>query len=327
MGRALLFAVTIALGAAASASAEGRAPARPEVAIVTNNTSLDPDTQTFARLAAGLEALGRDPGDIEWTRRSADRDHDLLERYAAEVVAMEPDVIIAGDTTATRAVHAALQASGTHIPVVFWSLDPIGAGVIDSYDKPGTDFTGSADAPDTQRRQLVLLGAIVPGLERVGMLYNPTYAPAPGALREFREAGAALGIEVRPYETLTTADFATSIAAMKWDGMQAMVVGPHSLFSINGRQIGELAQAHRLPAVSLVGSVLAGGGIAAFGPDFREIWFGQAGLVDSILRGQSPATLAVRRPPAALSLNLAAAEALGLTIPEPIKSQARSVTE
>ena len=327
MGRALLFTVMLALGAALSASAWGSMPTRPEIAIVTNNTSLDPDTQTFARLAAGLEALGRDPGAIEWTRRSANRDHDLLDRYAAEVVAMEPDVIIAGDTTATRAVHAALQASGAHVPVVFWSLDPIGAGVIDSYEEPGTDFTGSADAPDTQRRQLELLAAIVPGIERVGMLYNPTYAPAPGALREFREAGATLGIEVRPYETLTTADFSTSIAAMKRGGMQAMVVGPHSLFSVNGRQIGELAQAHRLPAVSLVGSVLAGGGIAAFGPDFQQIWFGQAALIDAILRGQPPASLAIRRPPAALSLNLSAAEALDLTIPEPIRHQARNVIE
>lgn len=324
MGRALLWAILMAVAAVSFASP---AAARPAIAIVTNNTSLDPGTQTFARLAAGLEALGRDPDTIEWTRRSANRDHDLLDRYAAEVIAMKPDLIIAGDTTATRAVYAAQQARGTHIPVVFWSLDPIGAGVIADYDKPGTDFTGAADAPDTQRRQLELLGALVPGIRRVGMLYNPTYAPAPGALREFREAGAALGIEVRPYETLSTEAFATSIAAMARDGMQAMVVGPHSLFSVNGRAIGELAQAHRLPAVSLVGSVLAGGGVAAFGPDFQRIWFEQAAQVDAILRGQAPATLAVRRPPAAISLNLAAAQALGLTVPEHVRSAARSIGE
>ncbi len=301
--------------------------AQPKIVIVTNNTSLDPDTRTFDSLAAGLRAKGRPPASIIWVRKSANRDHDLLDRQSAEAVAMKPDLIITGDTTATRTVYAEQQKAASNIPVVFWSLDPVGAGVVHSYAKPGTNFTGSADAPDTQRRELELLAAIVPGITKVGMLYNPTYAPAPRALRELREEGRKIGIEVRPYETLNIEAFEASISAMENDGMQAMIVGPHSLFSVNGRKIGELALVHRLPTVSLVGTVLAGGGVATFGPDFRRIWFEQAGFIDAILRGQSPANLPVNRPPAALSLNLAAAQALGLTIPPEIRHQASNIIE
>lgn len=325
MRKMALLAIVAGMMSVSCVTAREGAP--PKIVIVTNNTSLDPETQTFERLAAGLRAKGRDPASITWVRRSANRDHDLLDRQSAEAVAMKPDLIITGDTTATRAVYAKQQEAGSDIPVVFWSLDPVGAGVVHAYDKPGTSFTGTADAPDTQRRELELLAAVIPGIAKVGMLYNPTYAPAPGALRELREAGRALGIEVQPYETLSIEAFEPSISAMERDGMQAMIVGPHSLFSVNGRKIGELALANRLPTVSLVGSVLAGGGIAAFGPDFRRIWFEQAGLVDAILRGRAPTDLPVNRPPAGLSLNLRAAQALGLTIPPEIKAQAGNITE
>jgi len=314
-------------GLMAASCATAQEAAQPRIVIVTNNSSLDPDTQTFSRLSEGLKAKGRDPASIEWVRRSANRDHDLLERYAEEAIALKPDIIITGDTTATRAVYAEQQEAASDIPVVFWSLDPLGAGVVRAYDNTGTNFTGTADAPDTQRRELELLAAIIPGLKQVGMLYNPTYAPAPGALRELRAAGQELGIDVRPYETLSIDAFETSISAMKRDGMQAMIVGPHSLFSVNGRKIGEIALTNRLPTVSLVGTVLAGGGIAAFGPDFRRIWFEQGGLVDAILRGQSPGQLPVNRPPAGFSLNLKAAKELGLTIPPEIRSQASNVIE
>ncbi|BAK67800.1 putative ABC transporter substrate binding protein [Sphingobium sp. SYK-6] len=295
------------------------------IAILTNNVDLGPESALFGRLKAGLGAQGRDADSIIWVRRAANRDHHALESAAAELVALKPRLIIAGDTTSTQALAVAKRLVKSAVPVVFWSLDPVGAGVAGSFDQPGGDFSGTADAADTQRRELDLLSRLVPGLKRVGMLYNPTYAPAPGALRALQTEGAKSGIEVRPYEARSVDAFEGAVREMKADGMQAMVVGPHSLFSMNGRKIGGLALANGLPTASLVETVLQGGGVAAFGPDFNRIWFEQAIVVDAILKGQSPGSMAVRRPPAAMTLNLAAARALGLTVPVDLLGEAQRV--
>jgi len=274
-----------------------------------------------------LERLGYKEGvNVVYEAREGLRDMDTTRRQAQELVAWKPDLIISLMTNAHVAVQEATRETQT--PVVFWSADPYETGIIRSYRKPGTNFTGFSYEPHAQEAELRLLKLAIPGLECVGHLYNHTYAPASGTLRNLVRAGQLMGVAVTLHEVLRDDEIEPQIAAIAAEGCGGFVVGPHEMLNRNGGLIGRLALKYHLAAVSIQTSVTEGGGLAAYSPPFERGWTAMAGVIDRILKGADPATIPVERGfKSPLLLNLKAARELGLALPPELIDEADEVIE
>jgi len=272
-----------------------------------------------------LEKYGYIEGkNIEYEYRAGGRDMKRTEQFARELVAWKPDLIIGQMTNADIALKKA--TAGTDIPVVFWSTDPLEAGLIKSFARSGTNFTGFAYEPWIYMLQLRVLKTVAPETKLVAHLYNHTYAPAPSTLRGLQEAGKLMGIEIKVYEALKKDDFERAFAAMQADGADGLAVGPHELFNTNGATLGALALKYRLPTVACCQvSIARGGGLAAFSPP--DGWPAMAERIDLILKGKAkPQDLPIVRSIATpFTLNLKAAEQLGLKVPASLIDEATTV--
>lgn len=257
---------------------------------------------------------------------SADRDLAAMPRLARELVEWKPDVILSMMTNAHVAVRDATRENP--IPVVFWSADPLETGVIESFRQPGTHFTGFTYEPYQAMLHLRLLKLAIPGLQCVGHLYNRTYAPAPSTLRDLHTAAQLMGLRVVEGEVLTPEQIAPRIQSFREAGCGGFTVGPHELLNGNGQLIGETALANGLAAVSIQVSVARGGGLATYGPPHDRGWAVMAAMADRILRGEAPQDIPIeRRLGSRLTLNLAAAETLGLSLPPSLIDEADDLIE
>jgi putative ABC transport system substrate-binding protein len=295
------------------------APDSTRIGIITYAAGADATGQI---LKAGLALHGyREGENTTYLVREGLRDLDATRRYAEEIVAWRPHLVFSLMTNANIAMKAATATART--PVVFWAADGMAAGLVQSYRRPGTNFTGFCNVPQQQLLHMRLLHRIVPNLKRVGHLYNPTYAPAPRVRTDLTDAGRAFGVDVTTYETLRTEDFERSVRQMHRDGMDAFTIGPHEMFNTNGERLGALAQQYRLPAIGLGPRVLQGGGVAIFAPPFDKGWPAMVGVGARILAGEDPAEIPVeRRIMGPMTLNVAAAEQLGLSIPADVLDEA-----
>ncbi|MCP5145955.1 MAG: ABC transporter substrate-binding protein [Gammaproteobacteria bacterium] len=263
----------------------------------------------------------REGDNIVYAFRAGGRDKARTLRFAKELVAWKPDVIVSQMTASGVALKEATR--GTDIPVVFWSTDPVEAGFVESYSRSGTNFTGFTYLPEWELMQLRLLKIVAPQVKVVGHLYNHTYEPAPSTLRDLRSAAELLGMEIKVYEVLTKDRFESTFAAMKADGVQGVVVGPHELFNTNGDIVGSLALKYGFPmTVCCQRSIVNGGAIGGYSPP--PGWPAMAELIDDLLQGRvKPQDTPIQRIFASpLSLNLKAAGALGLTVPPEIIDEA-----
>jgi putative ABC transport system substrate-binding protein len=274
-----------------------------------------------AELKTGLARLGyHEARNVAFMERYGDRDLEKTRRFAREMVEWKPDVICTFITNSNLAVKEA--TADDKIPVVCWATNLIEAGFVQSYRRPGGNFTGVCYEPYYQFNKVRLMKLAVPGLMRLAHLYNPDYPPARPAMREIKAAATLMGLDFKPYETTRREDFAATIAAMKRDDCQAVVVGPHALFNTNGEELGKLFLEAGLPAVGNQLSIARAGGLAAFGSPARR-WFVMAELVDRIFKGESPAEIPVdRSSKAPLILNLKSAKSLGLAMPEALVDEA-----
>jgi putative ABC transport system substrate-binding protein len=258
--------------------------------------------------------------------RAGNRDLAAMDGLARALVAWKPDLIISLMTNAHVAVRKA--TADNPIPVVLWSADPLETGVIESFRRPGTNFTGFSYEPHVQMLQARFLKLAIPGIRCIGHLYNHTYAPAPATKRELEAAGALMNVPVRVYEVLDEDGLEPAIARMKADGCAGFVVGPHELFNGNGALIGQLALKYGLAAVSIQTSIVDGGGIAAFSPPFERGWPAMAPVIDRLLHGADPADIPIERGfKSPLTLNLKAARRLGLELPAQLIDEADRVIE
>jgi putative ABC transport system substrate-binding protein len=261
---------------------------------------------------------------VVYRYRASGRNEELSDRQAKELVDWKPDLVIAQMTNADIAMKKATE--GTNIPVVFWSTDGIAAGVVKSWAKSGTNFTGFSYEPTWALQQIRVLKLVVPGLKKAGHLYNHTYAPAANVLRDLKAEGALLGVEITVHETLRKEEFEPAIAAMKAEGAGGILVGPHELFNTNGSTLGQLSIKYGLPMVGCCQvSIARGGGFASYSPP--NGWPAMAERIDLILQGKvKPDDLPVLRSFASpLTLNLKTAAALGLTVPESLIQEAQQV--
>jgi putative ABC transport system substrate-binding protein len=266
----------------------------------------------------------REGENVVYLYRAAGRDEALADRYAKEIVDWKPDLVISQMTNSDIAMKAVTETN--RIPVVFWSTDPIAAGVVKSWGRSGTNFTGFAYEPTWALQQLRVLKLVVPGLKKVAHLYNHTYAPAANVLRDLQAEARLLGLEITVHETLRADEFEPAMVKMKAEGAGGILVGPHELFNANGSVLGGLSLKYRLPMVGCCQvSIARGGGLASYSPP--NGWPAMAERIDLILKGKAkPEDMPILRSFASpLTLNLKTAAALGLTVPDSLVQEAQQV--
>jgi putative tryptophan/tyrosine transport system substrate-binding protein len=274
------------------------------------------------------EAL-RDLGYVEGQNlvieyRSADGRDERFPQLAAELVGMKVDLILARGTPATM---AARNASGT-IPIVMTSTaDPF--AVVGNIARPGGNVTGMASLlVDLISKRLSLLAEIVPGLARIGTLNNPDN-PNYSRTRKNNETSAqSLGMRLVLLDVRTSADIAAAFVAAVRQQLDALSVGTETATQTNRSLIVSLAAEHRLPAVYGSREFVDAGGLIAYGVSYPDLYRRAATFVDKILKGAKPADLPVEQPTKfELIVNLKAAKAIGLTIPEAFLARADEVIE
>ena len=261
----------------------------------------------------GLRSLGYRVGEnvvIEY--RFANGEMERLPALAADLVRLGVDIIVTGTNPNTV---AAMKATTT-IPIVMTnSADPVGAGLVASLARPGGNVTGfAADTGDEIfGKRLELLKETLPNLSRVGVLWNPDFAPNRSRLTSMRETARALGLTLVPVEARGLDALEQAFATMVRERAQALVVlGDGVLFNYRG-QIVVMALRNRLPAVSVQREFAEAGLLLTYGVDFRDQFRRSAFFVDKIFKGAKPADLPVEQPTKfELVMNLKTAKALGL---------------
>ena len=278
---------------------------------------------------AGLQQLGwaEDRNIRIETRWATPEDAEAIQRFANELVALNPDVILSSTTPTTRAL---LQQTRS-IPIVFAIVaDPVGSGFVASFARPGGNVSGFIfTEPTMVGKWLELLKEIAPRTTRVVMLYNPTTAPyADFWLKPFKETAPAFGIEpmAAPIRDLSEVDSVLAAQAREPNG--AVIPMPDSFTDTYRLDIISLAARYRLPAVYPFRHFAAAGGLLSYGADRTDNFRRAAGYVDRILKGEKPAELPVQAPNKfELVLNLKTAKALGIEVPSRLQQLADDIIE
>jgi putative ABC transport system substrate-binding protein len=256
----------------------------------------------------------------------AEGDPARLAALVGGIVADPPDVTVA----ITPPAASALKAAGLASPVVFMVVnDPVSLGLVQSLTRPGGNFTGlaSPDAVVAGKRVELLIDA-VPGLHRVGILWNGSFFGGTSILQAGREAAAARGLDVVVREYASVDDLPASFAAVKAAGAEAVVFQPDNATFGRRKEIAALALKHRLPSVHSFAPEVEDGALMSYGVDLADDYRRAAVLIDRILKGARPADLPVEEPTRfTLAVNLKTAAALGLVLPPSILARADEVIE
>jgi len=298
------------------------------IGVLMGRSANDKEGQAFvAAFLQGLQELGWSVGhnvivDIRW---SADSNADAR-KYAAELVALAPDVILAQGSSP---VASLLQVTST-VPIVFTNVaDPVGAGYVDSLARPGGNITGFAPFEYSMSgKWLQLLKEIAPGVTRVAVFRDPSVAAGPGQFAAIQAAAPSLGVELRPFAVRDEGEIERALALFAQNPNSGLIVTGSPLAASHRDLFITLAARHRLPAVYFGRYWAAAGGLISYGSDLLDPFRRAAGYVDRILKGEKPADMPVQAPTKyELVINLKTARALGLTIPPSLLARADEVIE
>jgi putative tryptophan/tyrosine transport system substrate-binding protein len=319
------------LGSAAAAwpLAAGAQQPKRRIGVLMSRVENDPEGQARVRaFLDGLQQLGWADGrnvriDIRWTAGNpADTD-----KYAAELVALAPDLIFA---SASRNV-AALQRITRSVPIVFANvIDPLGAGFVASLARPGGNTTGfSSFEYSLSGKWLELLKEIAPNLTRVAVLRDPSLAAGIGQFAVIQAlAPPSLGVELIPIDAQDPSEVERAITAFARERNGGLIVTGSQIAVAHSKLIIALALQHRLPNVYGFRYYPASGGLASYGPDAIDVHKRAAAYVDRVLKGEKPADLPVQAPTKyELVINLKTAKALGITVPQTVLGRADEVIE
>jgi ABC-type uncharacterized transport system substrate-binding protein len=323
--------ITLLGGAAAAwplaASAQQQERMR-RIGVLMGQGEDDPEAQ--ARVAAfeqGLQQLGWSDGrNVRIDRRWAAGDADRTRRYAAELIALAPDVILA---PGSFAMGPLLQASRS-VPIVFVHVpDPVGAGFVESLARPGGNATGFILFEyATSAKWLELLKQIAPGLTRVAVFRDPTLTSGTGQFAAIQALAPSLGVEVSPVNVRDAGEIERAIAAFARSSNGGLILTGSALSQVHRQTIVALAARHKLPAIYYERFVVAEGGLMSYGPRLVDQFQRAAGYVDRILKGEKPADLPVQTPTKyELVVNLKTAKTLGLEVPPSLLARADEVIE
>jgi putative tryptophan/tyrosine transport system substrate-binding protein len=253
-------------------------------------------------------------------------DTDQFRKYAQELVALAPDVILA----TAGSIVGALQQASRIVPIVFvTTIDPVGGGWVASLARPGGNATGfSAWEFSLSGKWLELLKQLAPAVTRVAVIRDPAVPAGAAGFGAIQAVAPSFRVEVTPVgvhaEEIERA--VTEFARSSNGGL--ILVGPPSSLSRDLGLIINLAAQHRLPAIYPIRRLVSLGGLMSYGPDTADQYRRAAGYIDRILKGEKPADLPVQQPTKyELAINMKTAEALGLTVPPSILARADEVIE
>ena len=276
----------------------------------------------------GLRSLGYRIGEnavIEY--RFADGEMDRLAALAIDLVGLGVDVIVSGNNVTTA---AAMNATTT-IPIVMTnSAEPVSAGLVASLARPGGNVTGFSSEPgdEINGKRLEFLKDTLPNLSRVGILWNPDFAPNQDRLTSVREASQALGLTSVPAEARRPDILEQAFATMVSERAQVLVVLSDGVLFNHRGLIGVMAVRNRLPAISAVREYAEAGFLLSYGIDLPDQFRRSAAFVDKIIKGAKPGDLPVERPTKfELVINLRTAKALGVIMPPTLLARADDVIE
>ena len=288
----------------------------------------DPVAQTrYAAFVQGLQQLGWVDGRnlrIE-TRWAAGNAADTR-KYAAELVALAPDVIV---SIGSANVGSLLQATRT-VPIVFAIvIDPVGAGIVESLSRPGANATGFMQFDYSLcGKWPELLKQIAPGVTRVAVLRDPAIAAGIGQFAVIESVAQSVGVEVSPVNVSDAGEMERGVTAFARSSNGGLIVTASAQAVVHHDLIITLAARHNLPAVYSERTFAAAGGLISYGPNFIDQYRQAAGYADRILKGEKPGDLPVQAPTKyELVINLKTAKALGLTIPPSVLARADEVIE
>jgi putative ABC transport system substrate-binding protein len=288
----------------------------------------DPEGQArLAAFAQGLQQSGWTIGrNVQIDTRWAAGDAERFRRYAAELVALAPDVILA---VGAAAVGPLQQATRT-VPIVFVNTsDPVGAGFVESLARPGGNATGFLLYEyGTSGKWLELLKEIAPRVTRVAVLRDSALAAGIGQLGAIQAVAPSFGVELRPVDVRDAPETERAVAAFARASDGGLIVTGSTLALVHRDLIVTLAARHRLPAVYFQRVFVTSGGLISYAPDQIDQFRRASGYVDRILKGAKPADLPVQAPTKLeLAINLKTAKALGLEIPPTLLARADEVIE
>jgi len=288
------------------------------------------DSEGQARVAAFVQALQRlgwtDGRNVQIDTRWGSADSDRYRKYAAELVALAPDVILA---TTTPTVAALQQATRT-VPIVFAAvIDPVGAGFVSNLAQPGGNTTGFALYEyGISGKWLALLKEIAPNVTRAAIVRDPSNASGIGQLGAIQAVAPSLGIELTPLDVRDESELerAVTLFARKPNGGIIITASPTA--RVNRQKVIALVAQHRLPTVYPFRYFVTDGGLVCYGPNVIEQYRLAADYVSRILKGEKPAEMPVQAPTKyELLINLKTAKALGLTVPPTLLARADEVIE
>ena len=298
------------------------------IGVLTGVTADDPETKP--RIAAFLQELQR----LGWTEgrnvhidvRGGAGNVGVTRKNAAELVALVPDVILAGGGST---VAPALEATRT-VPIVFTlTVDPVGGGFVDSLARPGGNVTGfMLFEYSLSGKWLELLKQIAPDVTRAAVLRDPTAPTGTGQFAVIQAVASSLGLDVSAINVRDAREIEQTVAAFARIANSGLIVTASPLAVIHSDLIITLAARYKLPTVYWDRSYAIAGGLISYGADVIDQFRLAAGYTDRILKGEKPADLPVQAPTKyELVINLKTAKALGITIPDTVVARADALIE
>jgi putative ABC transport system substrate-binding protein len=290
----------------------------------------DPEAQAFVvAFREGLQTLGWAEGrniriDIRWATPD---DLESMQRFAKELVALQPDVILSPSTPTTEAI---LRLTRT-IPIIIANVsDPVGSGFVASFARPGGNVTGFINfEPTIAGKWLELLKEIAPRVNRVAFLFNPAMATfAEYYLNPFRAAAASFAVEAIAAPVRDRSELASVVATQARDPNGGLIMMPDAFLNVHRAEVTSLEARYRLPAVYSRRFFTELGGLLSYGNDVTDNFRRAATYADRILKGAKPSELPVQAPVKfELVINLKTAKALGLDVPLPLQLRADEMIE
>jgi putative tryptophan/tyrosine transport system substrate-binding protein len=323
--------ITLLGGAAAAwplAARAQQADRGRRIGVLTSLSMDDPASQArLTTLQQGLLQLGWTESrnvQIDWRWGAGNADN--LRKYAAELAALVPDVIVANGSAAVASLLQATRA----VPIVFTDVpDPVGAGFVDSLARPGANVTGfMLFEYGMSGKWLELLKQIAPSVTRGAVLRDPSMTAGVGQFAAIQSVAPLLGVELRPIDVRDAGEIERGVSAFARGSNGGLIVASSPSAAAHRDLIIELAARHRLPAVYSFRYYVISGGLIAYGPDPNDPFRSAASYVDRILKGEKPADLPVQAPTKyEVVINLKTAKALGLEVPPTLLARADEVIE
>jgi putative tryptophan/tyrosine transport system substrate-binding protein len=298
------------------------------IGVLMNYSESDPESRArIAALRDGLRRLGWIEGhniQIEYRWGAGDTDH--ARTYAAELVAMKPELIFAGTSVPLTALHRATQT----IPIVFAQIaDPVATGFVASIREPGGNITGFAQFEyEIGAEWVQLLKQIAPSITRVAAIYDPGNREYAAFLPVMDTAARAQGLQMASYAVRSSDEIEHAIETFASEPNGGLIPLPGPIMLAQRQLIIALTAKHRLPDLYALNYYPASGGLASYGADVIDLYRRATNYIDRILKGEKAADLPVQFPTKyQLVINMKTAKALGIEVPTSLLVRADEVIE